>query len=184
MNPHESSPPPDYETATQGSPSPPAAAINRRLGLINGRYEIDCSELQHEWTEYQDYEFSLILTLEGTELWGAFDFGMYSGIMYLQRRPFVASGEDRLEFSWRGEEHSEGEIYFGSGNHGWLMFLGDGIIGGEINCYGTVRFQGRRLDGLGTRSELDARSMKAEWDGYHQAESERRYRSKWGMSQW
>jgi hypothetical protein len=151
------------------------------LGLLNGTYRLECPDLE-EW-EYTSDDFSLILTLEGQTLWGAYDFGMFEGILHLPRRPFD-SGSERFEFTWRGRENGEGETSFGSSNIGWIEFLGGGRIRGMINCYGEAEFEGRRVSGNQTRSERDARSMRDEWNGFNQQEYDRANRARWGGSGW
>ncbi|KAL9080493.1 MAG: hypothetical protein Q9157_000727 [Trypethelium eluteriae] len=142
------------------------------LGLINGMYAINSNALD-EWPDMFDADdFSLILCLEGNTIWGAYDFGMHSGILYLDSRPWTSSW-DELPFSWRGRENSEGQMSFGPSNHGWIRFLGNGQIEGMINCYGDARFSGQRVSGNGeTRAPRDARSMRIEWEGYNQRDYE------------
>ncbi|KAF2228711.1 hypothetical protein EV356DRAFT_457192 [Viridothelium virens] len=154
------------------------------LGLINGMYAIDSNDLD-EWPDMYDADdFSLILCLEGNTIWGAYDFGMHSGILYLDSRPWTASW-DELPFFWRGCENSEGQMSFGPSNHGWIRFLGNGQIEGMINCYGDARFSGQRVSGNGeTRAPRDARSMRSEWEGYNQREYDRASRARWGGSGW
>ena len=173
--------PPDYESIMWDS-GHSSSQNSSRLGLLNGRYEIDCPDLE-QWDMYDGYPFSLILTLEGNSLWGTYDFGMFSGILHLPRRPYTVSDE-RYEFRWRGRENGEGEMSFGGGNVGWIEFLGNGVIGGMINCYGEAMFQGRRVSGGQARSERDARSMRDEWNSYNQREYDRENRGRWGGSGW
>lgn len=150
------------------------------IGLLNGRYELECSDLE-EW-QYNSEDFSLILTLDGTSLWGAYDFGAFEGILYLPTRPYAVL-DDPIEFTWRGRE-TEGESSFGPNNKGWIKFLGNGEICGMINCYGEAMFKGQRISGNQTRSERDARSMKNEWDSYNQENYDRENRARWGGSGW
>ncbi|KAL9083348.1 MAG: hypothetical protein Q9165_008548 [Trypethelium subeluteriae] len=154
------------------------------LGLINGMYEIHSNDLD-EWPDMYDADdFSLILCLERNTIWGAYDFGMHNGILYLNSRPWTSSW-DELPFSWRGCENSEGQMSFGPSNHGWIRFLGNGQIEGMINCYGAARFSGQRVSGDGeTRAPRDARSMRSEWEGYNQIEYDRANRARWGGSGW
>ncbi|KAI9708792.1 MAG: hypothetical protein M1820_003747 [Bogoriella megaspora] len=153
------------------------------LGLINGLYEIESNKLD-QWSMFDAEDFSLILCLEGSSVWGAYDFGMHSGILYLDTRPSNSSF-DEVPFSWRGRENSEGETSFGPNNHGWIQFLGNGMIEGMINCYGEARFSGQRVSGKNeTRAPRDARSMRSEWEGYNQSEYDRANRARWGGSYW
>lgn len=110
------------------------------LGLLNGRYEIECPDLE-KW-QWSSSDFSLVLTIDGTCLWGAYDFGMFKGIIRLLSRPYSA-GNRRFNFTWRGRDNSKGENSFGPFNEGWMRFLGGGRIEGMINCYGDVKFTGR-----------------------------------------
>jgi hypothetical protein len=163
-------------SATSGSEAPELGP----LGLINGEYQIQSSDLD-DWSQYNEDEFSLIMCLCGNSVWGAYDFGMHSGIIYLPDRPYAAS-HDELPFTWRGRENGEGEISFGPGNTGWIRFLGNGKIEGMITCYGQAKFTGQRISGNDTRAPRDARSMRDEWDGYNQREYDRANRARWGGS--
>ncbi|KAI0831638.1 hypothetical protein F5Y06DRAFT_281499 [Hypoxylon sp. FL0890] len=145
----------------------------RPLGLLNGRYDIDCPYVTEQWDHVG---FELILTLSGTQLWGRFDLGVISGVLRLDERPWQSSNE-AIDFTWRGRE-LEGPMMYGNGNVGRIKFLGDGRIEGEID-YMSIRFTGNRVSGQGTRSEVDAATMRDEWDGYNEREYERENRNRW-----
>jgi hypothetical protein len=117
-----------------------------------------------------------VLTISGRELWGKFDLGVVSGIMHFADRP-MRSSYDCMPFTWRGAE-TDGPIWYGNNNHGWIRFLGDGCIEGELD-YMSLEFGGERLPGQGTRSEIDAQTMWSEWDGYTEQEYERLNRARW-----
>jgi hypothetical protein len=157
-------------------PTSPPSSRGSQLGLLNGTYEIECADLD-QWDQFQGHNFSLILSLQGTFIWGAYDFGMYSGILCMPRRPFQAS-EERFTFTWRGRENSEGQMSFGSSNHGWIQFLGGGRIRGMINCYGEASFEGRRVS-AGTKSERNAQDMRNEWGEYNDQQYEYERRARW-----
>ncbi|KAI1136695.1 hypothetical protein F5Y05DRAFT_101628 [Hypoxylon sp. FL0543] len=144
----------------------------RPLGLLNGRYNIDCPYVTRQWGHRN---FKLILTLDGTQLWGRFSLGVISGVLRLDERPWQSS-HDPIDFRWRGRER-EGPIMYGH-NVGWIKFLGDGRIEGELD-YMQLRFTGDRVAGQGTRSEVDAATMQDQWDGYNEDEYERENRSRW-----
>ncbi|KAI1745438.1 hypothetical protein F4680DRAFT_402175 [Xylaria scruposa] len=143
------------------------------LGLLNGRYDIFSHEVNEQWGHD---DFDLVLTLNGRELWGKFDLGIISGILRFDERPWVSS-HDRVPFTWRGEEE-EGQIWYGNNHRGWIKFLGDGRIEGELD-YMSLDFVGDRVSGQNTRSEIDAPSMRREWDGYSEEEYERLNRARW-----
>lgn len=157
--------PPSYEESQTSGP----------LGLINGTYSIECEDLE-QWRWTSD-DFSLILTLEGDRVWGAYDFGMYHGILNMSR-PYTAG--DNCEIRWRGTDRSEGQISYSDSNTGYINFLGGGRIEGMIDCYGKAEFTGRRVSGRATRSERDAWSMRDEWRGYNSNAYEEANRARWG----
>ncbi|KAI1428730.1 hypothetical protein F5Y12DRAFT_628889 [Xylaria sp. FL1777] len=168
-----------YDPITAPSP-PPLGLLNGRyndsddyydlitapslppLGLLNGRYDIFSNEANDQWG-FDD--FDLVLTLSGRELWGKFDLGIVSGILHFDERPWGPS-EDRVPFTWRGEERErDGRIFYGNNNYGWIRFLGNGRIEGELDYMG-LDFGGERLSSQSTRSQVSAHSMQRQWHGY------------------
>ncbi|KAF3070404.1 hypothetical protein GL218_00246 [Daldinia childiae] len=143
------------------------------LGLLNGRYVLTSEFVTSEWGHIN---FSLVFTLSGTELWGRFDLGIVSGVMRLPQRPWQSSTES-LGFTWRGQE-LEGPMIYGDYNRGSIRFLGDGKVKGELDWMG-ITFEGSRVVGQGTRSEVDMSRMRAEWEGYNEDEYERENRNRW-----
>ncbi|KAI4272652.1 MAG: hypothetical protein LQ337_005158 [Flavoplaca oasis] len=160
---------PDAKTIGGSSRSAPAS-----LGLINGLYEVSCPVIEREW---DDDGFTIVLTLDSQSIWGEYDFGMFSGILRIPQRPFIASG-DMLPFEWRGRENSEGEMSFGGNCVGGISFLGNGYIEGWINLYGECRFEGTRIDGPGTAMS-SAADLRDQWDSYNEDEYERERVGRW-----
>ncbi|KAI1288293.1 hypothetical protein F5Y03DRAFT_94131 [Xylaria venustula] len=154
-----------------GGPPPPSSL--GPLGLLNGRYDIFSREANAQWG-FDD--FDLVLTISGRQLWGSFDLGVVSGILHFDERPWESS-DDRVRFTWRGSER-DGPIIYGDNNGGWIRFLGDGFIEGELD-YMRLDFKGERLSGQGTRSQVDAYSMQREWNEYTEEEYERLNRARW-----
>jgi hypothetical protein len=152
----------------------PGGSGGGTLGLINGTYSIEAPSLD-DWEEYDGDEFTLELRLMGQFVWGYYNFGMHEGVLCIPRRPYSASGE-KFEFTWRGHENGEGEMSFGPGNRGWIQFLGNGNIEGEINCWGTAHFSGWKE----SDHAMDFQSMKAEWDRHNQENYEYANHSRWG----
>ncbi|KAL7624024.1 hypothetical protein AAE478_005581 [Parahypoxylon ruwenzoriense] len=140
------------------------------LGLLNGRYDIRCPDVTEEFG-YRD--FSLVLTLSGSELWGQFNLGVVFGILHFEERPYRSL--ESLDFTWRGRDE-EGRVIYGDDNGGSIQFLGDGRIEGQLDF---IEFQGQRLAGQGTRSEVHARTMESEWDGYNEDGYECGYPGHW-----
>lgn len=144
------------------------------IGLLNGRYDINITD----GMAIDDIELSLVLTLNGSQLWGSFELGCVRGILNLPQRPYQPS-YDPLDFIWRGREDGLGKISFGNNHRGHMKFLGDGRIEAEIDDYDIV-FTGRRISGGNTRSEIDAASMRAEWDSYTYELFDEENSYKWG----
>ncbi|KAI0426611.1 hypothetical protein F5Y09DRAFT_345502 [Xylaria sp. FL1042] len=159
----------NYDDYDDPPPPPPLEP----LGLLNGRYNIFSNEANDQWG---CKDFDLVLTLSGRELWGKFDLGIISGILRFDERPWESS-DDCVPFTWRGEE-SEGPIFYGNDHDGWIRFLGNGRIEGELD-YMRLDFGGTRVEGQGTRSQIDAQSMQREWNGYTEEEYDRLNRARW-----
>ena len=144
------------------------------LGLINGIYDITCLDISSQW---DTGPLDLTLTLDSPSVWGAYDFGMFTGILHLTERPWAIS--DSCYFHWRGRENGEGEMSFGDDCNGEIRFLGGGEIEGWINLYGKCGFTGKRRQGPGTPVRTAVR-MRAEWDGYNDHAYERERVGRWG----
>ncbi|EOO00338.1 hypothetical protein UCRPA7_4164 [Phaeoacremonium minimum UCRPA7] len=133
------------------------------LGLLNGRYDIECSALSAA-SQDLDVDSGLILTLDGNSLWGSFDICGINGIFRLPERPWQSSHEG-LRIAWRGND-DEGNTFRGDDHRGDIWFLGGGRIKGEIlsEYDGWYEFHGQRISGQETRSEISAWSMRQQWD--------------------
>lgn len=153
----------------------PRTSNSPGLGLINGIYDLSCPTVEGELS---CSDLILTLCLDGTTVWGAYDLGMFSGVLFLARRPWQVS-DGPLRFNWRCRENGEGEMSIGQRCEGEISFLGNGIIEGCISVYGRCFFQGMRRSGAGTAVRT-AKSMKAEWEGYNEQAYEEENRSRWG----
>lgn len=128
------------------TPNPP-------LGLINGIYDIHCPAISDNFMTKKP--LTLLLTLATPTIWGAYDFGPFSGIMQICQRPYTASPIG-IPLQWRGREPGEpddsdleDEPRVSDPGGGSIAFLGGGRIEGTINIYGDVAFEGMRRDGPG-----------------------------------
>ncbi len=153
----------------------PSSQVSPSLGLINGIYDLSCPTVEDNW---DSTDLTLTLTLDGTTVWGAYDLGMFSGILFLPDRPWQASNEP-LPLTWRGRENGEGEMSFGDDCEGEISFLGNGIIEGWISVYGRCDFKGHRRHEAGT-AVRPARSMRLEWDDYNEEAYEEERVGRWG----
>lgn len=144
------------------------------LGLINGYYEITCPYITQEWN---CHDLSLTLCLDSPKVWGAYDFGMFSGIILIPKRPYRAS-ETPISCQWAGRENGEGEMTFGDDCVGEIAFLGGGRIRGTLRLLGECDFTGTRQPGPPSASR-SAASMRAEWEGYNEDTYEQERVSRW-----
>ncbi|KAF7526314.1 hypothetical protein PCG10_004257 [Penicillium crustosum] len=156
-------------------PSPPRT-LKHTLGLLNGTYEVRSSDIEDQWPHAMPSDgITLSLRLNGTEMWGTYEFGMFEGVLWMPERPMRPSF-DRIPFMWRGWETSEGEMSFDDHQEGWIEFLGDGDIVGMISCCGDLHFRGQRIDS----SVRTASDLRDEWYGYNEEEYGRESRARWG----
>lgn len=146
---------PGYDDRDDEQPLPP-------LGLLNGRYNIHCTRLP-DFVNDRGQDSGIIFTLDGNRLWGSFEIGPVSGILLLDERPWRSSHE-RLYFRWRGEDEQGGE-HDADDDGSYVKFLGDGEIAGKIAFYNDlIEFNGYRVSGQETRSEVSAASMRRQWE--------------------
>lgn len=165
---------PSVSSKNSKAMSDPDVNQSASLGLINGYYDISCPLLE---SEFGDDDRSLILCLDSPRIWGAYDFGQFTGIFLLPTRPYQPSPIP-LRCNWRGVETGEGEMSFGNNCVGEIAFHGDGQISGMLNLYGQCEFNGTRRPGPMTAPR--PAGMKMEWDGYNEEEYAAANRRRWG----
>lgn len=152
---------PDYGPAVQSSP-------RRSIGLLNGRYDVDCPHMEEDFPEYRD-DFGVIATLDGSKLWLKFDFGPLVGIMKVDR-PYEPDGDEQGSvLFWRGDsayEHQDINIdnVARAGDANRLHFLGGGHIRGTIAYdWHVIEFDAYRIPGQSMTSEISPSQARAEW---------------------
>jgi hypothetical protein len=96
-------------------------------------------------------------------MFGTLKLGILDGILWMPERPQRAS-EEKVPFQWYGKV--SGQLFVGYENSGWIQFLGDGQIEGEISCFRRYKFQGRRISGDNTRPARNVRDLRRELQGY------------------
>lgn len=175
---HDDAPPPYSEVDSRSAPASSSYGARSqqssplpKLGLLNGRYEVRCPDIEDEFPEYMT-RLSLIVTMDGNMLWVKFDLGTLTGMISLPR-PWDSSEELHL-MHWRGQSNEpyQGQGFFNvdadylAGDWNYLVFLGDGHIRGSISRDGDddILFEARRLPGQGTRSEVTPAQAHEEWD--------------------
>lgn len=152
---------PDYGPAFQPS-------LRQGIGLLNGRYEVDCPHMEGNFPEYRN-DFGLIATLDGTKLWLKFDFGPLFGIMKTDR-PYEADEDERGRVVfWRGHsDFEQQDINMDDLTHpheaNRLQFLGGGHIRGTIAYdWHVINFDAYRIPGQSMTSEITPSQARAEW---------------------
>jgi len=163
--------PADHDIAT--SESAPSVMLGA-LGLLTGSYDI-ASSVSQERTHVSS-DGSLVLAVAGDELWGWFDLGIVKGVLNIPQRPWTSS-HNQVPFTWYGREN-EGPIIYGNENHGWIKFLGDGRIQGDLGWNG-ISFSGQRHLGQDTGSDIDARHMGNQWSECSEGLYEMENRARW-----
>lgn len=164
---HASSRQVHQQPSSQRSPQP-------RLGLLNGRYRLDCAYIEDMWPAYEG-DLGLVATLDGNTLWLSFDFGAASGMMKVPR-PYEPDAEDGTTVFWRGHTCDDQgyrnfraiDSVYRAGPCNKLYFLGDGHIHGLIR-YGPgydqvqIDFDAYRLPGQSMTSEVSPTEARAKW---------------------
>lgn len=150
---------PAYAPAFQPSP-------RRSIGLLNGRYEIECPNMEDDFPEFRD-DFGLIATLDGTKLWLKFDLGPLVGIMKVDRPYEPDEDGDGTVLFWRGDFEQEDiniDTFPLAGQANRLHFLGAGHIRGTIAYdWHVIEFDAYRIPGQSMTSEISPSQARAEW---------------------
>lgn len=159
-NEYDDPPPPYPGTSSQPIDTGGSESSLRPLGLLNGRYTIRCLAPQSAADLKKDS--GLIFTLDGNALWGSFEIGHVAGMLRLEERSRLSSLEWE-HFDWRPDDHVRSEP--GLSRDSYIRFLGGGKIEGEfISLSERYRFEGQRISGQETRSEISAYEMREHWD--------------------
>ena len=134
------------------SPIPSPTSSCPSLGLLNGIYDLQSAAMSPD--------ASMTLAVDGSQLWGAFNFGQsFGGLISFPRRPYRASNEP-LSCQWRSYPRDGRTM--GSGR---VSFMGDGHIHGSFHG-GAVQFQGCRRQGPAYTPRPPA-SYQEEWEYIH-----------------
>ncbi|KAJ5776224.1 DNA-repair protein UmuC-like N-terminal [Penicillium nucicola] len=152
-------PPPTYDQLFGSQPP------QRCLGLLNGEYEISSNEPAGNLIHRNGVRVQpkICLTLNWDEMWGSIELGILEGIIWIAKRPKKAS-EEKIAFEWYGRASEQ--LFVGRENSGWIRFLGDGQIEGEISCFRRYTFVGQRISGEDASPPRKARDLRAEWEWF------------------
>jgi hypothetical protein len=160
--------PPPYSEVDPGNGPEFQSSPRQGIGLLNGRYEVDCPHLGGNSPEHMD-DFGLIATLDGTKLWLKFDFGPLVGIMKVDRPYQPDEDEEGTVLLWRGESMVEQkdvkiDTFSRAGKANRLRFLGGGHIRGTIAYdWHVIEFDAYRIPGQSMTSEISPTQARAEW---------------------
>ncbi|KAM7198649.1 hypothetical protein V8F33_004916 [Rhypophila sp. PSN 637] len=148
-------PPPPYSEVPSNIPvvhDEDDDSILSPLGLLNGRYEVHVNSPPEARDSKNDS--GIIMTLDGNALWGTLEIGPLRGMFRLDHRPFQSSHQPLVMRYICQDDSGSGELSFIGGGeiHGGLPFRG-----------GTLAFQGYRISGQATRSEISIWDMRARW---------------------
>lgn len=155
------------------SPSSP----RRRIGLLNGRYDLSCKHVEANFPQYRD-RLSLIGTLDGNTLWLKFNLGVATGMMKVTR-PYEVNTEDAMTIFWRGDamprwtdeyELCNIDTEDSAGSFNGLFFNGEGHIHGFIR-YGSeeddneldLKFDAYRRPDQSMTSEISPTQARQIW---------------------
>lgn len=142
--------------------------LGQGIGLLNGRYEVDCPHMDGNFPEYRN-DFGLIATLDGTKLWLKFDFGPLFGIMKTDRPYEVDEDEQGRVLFWRGHSDFEQQDINMDNlprarEENRLQFLGGGHIRGTIAYdWHVIDFDAYRIPDQSMTSEVTPSQARAEW---------------------
>lgn len=160
--------PPPYSEVDPGHGPAFQFSPRRSIGLLNGRYEVDCPHMEGNFPEYMN-DFGLIATLDGIKLWLKFDLGPLVGIMKVDRPYEVDEDEQGTMLFWRGdctfdEQDINIDTFDRAGEANRLYFLGGGHIRGTI-AYDLheIDFDAYRIPGQSMTSEITPSEARAEW---------------------
>ena len=147
-----------------------------------GKFHIVAPYLSEEWPDSTD-TMTLRLSKSSTSshLWGSFDFGIISGIIRSSAKPPTGTG-DECPFFWRGHESGEGQMEFGEGKTGHIIFLGNGKIKGRMEWVGGFEFVGKQDDESLRRVvwQKSVKGWKSKWRGINKRSYESARIARWG----
>ncbi|KAJ7172081.1 hypothetical protein C8R46DRAFT_946962 [Mycena filopes] len=167
--------PPTKKGKTQG-------AKLQVTGEFSGKFNVIAPFLTEQWEDSTQDDMWLKLTPSSTNsrVWGAFDFGVLSGIIRSKALPLRVG--DSLAFFWRGREAGEGVSTFGKRNIGTIHFLGGGKFKATMNSeLGDFEFAGTKLNAAKDKvSPASVREWKKTWRSINQRAYDRENVARWG----
>ena len=112
--------------AKKAAPAKKTAA-GKGSDVIEGVYSVQ-TDIDREWSMYDDHQSQIIIVKEGKEIMGSYDFGMFNGVMTISPGKKSSS---TVDFRWRGVENGESEIAYDDRKQtGQLACSSDGSIKG------------------------------------------------------
>lgn len=171
--------PPKKQTARRGNyggaqPRSPVKGQTKppKLGYINGTYDVEVPGVDTS-------NSGIRLCLEDTSVWGEFQIGPITGVLFMPQRPYGVFNPERDDsheacfFRWRAVDSSREYMPLsGPSCSGLFKFLGDGRIEGTFDSFlsdeSGERFDcdiwAERVPNQGTKPSRSAWSMREEFD--------------------
>ncbi|KAJ7709465.1 hypothetical protein B0H17DRAFT_1190672 [Mycena rosella] len=152
-------------------------------GELAGKFKVIAPFLTERWPDQTQEIMWLKLCPSSTtsHLWGAFDFGVVSGVVR-STAPLPTRVGESAAFLWRGRESGEGESTFGPDNVVRITFLGEGKLTAKMDWdMGNFDFAGVKLEGAqGKVLPKSLREWKATWRRVNSRAYERENIERWG----
>ncbi|KAJ7461491.1 hypothetical protein FB451DRAFT_1371227 [Mycena latifolia] len=152
-------------------------------GELSGKFNVLAPFLTEQWEDDTRDPMWLKLCPSSTaaHLWGAFDFGVISGVLR-STAPLPTCVGEAAAFKWRGRESGTGESTFGADNVVRITFLGGGKFRAQMDSeLGNFDLAGTKLEGTkGKVAPKSVREWKTTWRGINPRAYERENRARWG----
>lgn len=169
---------PAFASGWSGSQQPISpSSPQRRIGLLNGRYNVSCPHVEYNFLEHKDNLY-LIATLDGSTLWLKFELGVATGMMKVER-PYEVNADHPVRVLWRGNALVRGSLEYElftidtddrAGSFNGMFFMGEGHIHGFIR-YGAyhehekveLEFDAYPQPNQSTTSEISTTQARQIW---------------------
>ncbi|EJD37632.1 hypothetical protein AURDEDRAFT_173295 [Auricularia subglabra TFB-10046 SS5] len=178
---------PDAKRAKKAEPKAEEDPL-AKLDAICGSYDIKAKVASTSSDEpYEsDFVFNLVLSSTRSHLWGAFDFGICSGVLRASAPSDPTNSN--VYFHWCGRDDEVEEAIFGPQNVGTIKFLPGGRIKGKLEgdpCdEEPIKFSGRLFPANASTTVEDVRELKSEYKALYAENFDPDGPGRWGSSSW
>ena len=153
--------------------------------MIEGEFEVMAPYLTDQWPDMTTGKMSIKFAASrgSSHLWGAFDLGVYSGIMRSDGPPSNTSASTGLSIrlKWRGHEAGEGVLTFDDDNFVQISFTKDGNFKGRMSSeLGDFEIFGKPVPRPNVIWCMSVRHWKASWRSMTEGAYEAANGARWG----